>query len=509
MKNDKKKKKNNLHRSPRVDKNNDQHKFAIQSLIDAFGSSVSIDDARSALNDANGDVNVAGDILNKLLVMAANKDDGDGEGEGDYPSMVSGTDWSSSCEASGSSSSWTSSVSGSSEDQDAVAITGLKQKKRVIAATGTVSTMLGKDYVKKVSPRVNGKLKEKFGTGENKEEAEQFLCSMLGDDCELGMAVVRDVLCQCGFNVDKALDVLLDLSTSASEESIDVQNKGGRGQMRGDYLANGTSDCTSQSSEADLHDSIWSIDNGLRSYAKVLTSSEAPRPTITRSNESDMPYEVLESLFNISPSSEHEPSTMDWSKVVKKMQSLGPAMNFNSSSVAESLPETCGKVDDYHLYREPAKRQWEAMKSYYQKAATAYSNGNKAYAAYLSDQAKLKNRYAKGAEERASQDIFKSRNKGIENVITIDLHGQHVKPAMKMLKRHLLLVSFVSSIQTLRVITGCGSHGVGKSVVKQSVVKLLEKEGLKWSEENKGTVLIEMNGCRELSFLDSESDIEE
>ncbi|KAF9621940.1 hypothetical protein IFM89_029160 [Coptis chinensis] len=50
----------------------------------------------------------------------------------------------------------------------------------------------------------------------NEEEAEQFLCSMLGDDCDLSMVVVRDVLCQCGYDVDTALDVLLDLSSSTS-----------------------------------------------------------------------------------------------------------------------------------------------------------------------------------------------------------------------------------------------------------------------------------------------------
>lgn len=34
------------------------------------------------------------------------------------------------------------------------------------------------------------------------------------------------------------------------------------------------------------------------------------------------------------------------------------------------------------------------------------------------------------------------RNKSFENVITIDLHGQHVKPAMKLLKLQLVMVSY-------------------------------------------------------------------
>ncbi|MBA0639716.1 hypothetical protein Goklo_022735, partial [Gossypium klotzschianum] len=40
------------------------------------------------------------------------------------------------------------------------------------------------------------------------------------------------------------------------------------------------------------------------------------------------------------------------------------------------------------------------------------------------------------------------------------------------------------------------------------VTKLLEKEGIQWQEENRGTVLIKLDGCRELSFLESNSDTE-
>jgi hypothetical protein len=40
------------------------------------------------------------------------------------------------------------------------------------------------------------------------------------------------------------------------------------------------------------------------------------------------------------------------------------------------------------------------------------------------------------------------------------------------------------------------------------VIKLLQKEGIEWSEENQGTLLIKLTGYREFSFLDSESDTE-
>lgn len=95
-------------------------------------------------------------------------------------------------------------------------------------------------------------------------------------------------------------------------------------------------------------------------------------------------------------------------------------------------------------------------------------------------------------------DYMTCRNKNIENVITIDLHGQHVKQGMKLLKLHLLFGAYVRckhlicllitfrwqiyiiiiyilfrvydvAVRLFRVITGCGSHGLGKSKLKQSV----------------------------------------
>jgi hypothetical protein len=43
------------------------------------------------------------------------------------------------------------------------------------------------------------------------------------------------------------------------------------------------------------------------------------------------------------------------------------------------------KDDSYHELRKGANDQWNVTKSYYQKAAEAYSKGGRAHAAYLSD----------------------------------------------------------------------------------------------------------------------------
>lgn len=89
------------------------------------------------------------------------------------------------------------------------------------------------------------------------------------------------------------------------------------------------------------------------------------------------------------------------------------------------------------------------------------------------------------------------RNKDIKNAVTIDMHGQQVKDAIRLLKLHLILFSHIPckhlslfascsiheswifseliyifsapAIQFLTVITGCGKHGVGNGKIKQSV----------------------------------------
>ncbi|TYH52992.1 hypothetical protein ES332_D09G067200v1 [Gossypium tomentosum] len=44
--------------------------------------------------------------------------------------------------------------------------------------------------------------------------------------------------------------------------------------------------------------------------------------------------------------------------------------------------------------------------------------------------------------------------------------------------------------------------------LSDQVTKLLEKEGIQWREENRGTILIKLDGYREFSFLESNSDTE-
>ncbi|XP_027190674.1 SMR domain-containing protein At5g58720 isoform X2 [Cicer arietinum] len=476
MKNSRKKKKQKppkkveeTKESKEVIENQEEHKKqrVLQSLFEAFSLS-SMEEAKVAYDIAKGDSDKASEILRRGLVD--NTED---------PFSSSSYCSSSSCSGGVSSGLDLASTSGSSDGfveqrfgDDVVGFKGVKQKKKIVAVTGTVSTILGKEYVRRNSSR-NKRLGNEIV---DKDEAEQFLYSMLGNDCDLNLAVVRDVLCQCGYDVEKALDVLLDLAAN-ERSSNDRQSDYRVDSMddtrflvdydHNDGLIDRRSECTSLSSEGDFSDNIWSLGSFGRNYAEVLTSSKANSHISPGCTKLELPQKVLESLFNIPKSSVRDKSTMNWRNIAKKMQSLGPGVDV-CPNVAEPQQRAYTKGEEYHMYREDARQQWDSVKSYFQKAATAYTKGDRGYAAYLSDQGKEQTKVAQKADTKASHDIFLARNKGIENVITIDLHGQHVKPAMRMLKLHLLFGSYVPSVQMIRVITGCGSHGVGKSKLKQS-----------------------------------------
>nr|GMD18845.1 SMR domain-containing protein At5g58720 isoform X1 [Ipomoea batatas] len=455
---------------------------------------VSVEEAASAYKEANGDLNKAAEILGRLVESR--------EDRSTTSSSVSS--WNA-----GSSSCMSTPEEVFGEDHKAQCAVRQKSKmKKAVASAGTVSTVLGKDYVsstpKKNSSRLKGFNVESYSS---EEDIEQFLCSMLGEESQLSFSVVRDVLCQCGYDADKALNILLELSASSVEQSKQT-NTGEEALLfpeSNDNFTDRISD-SSSSSGSDFQENMGYAGNPCRNQLNLLDGVEHSLPRQGNS-ESQLSKEVLKSLFNMpTPKSvEHEPGTLNWRNVVTKMTSLGLKSEPSpANSIAD--PHNYAKRDDYQVFREASTCHWESMKLYYQKAASAFANGERQYAGYLADQGRAQNRKALEAEEKASQNIFEARNKSIENIITIDLHGQHVKEAMRLLKLHLLFGAFGRSVRLFRVITGCGGQGVGKSKLKLTVINLLEKEGIKWSEENRGTLLIKLHGQTNFSFLYSDSD---
>ncbi|CAI9778711.1 unnamed protein product [Fraxinus pennsylvanica] len=520
MKQSKKKKRSRVSKKEKAkspaassESSNENVERVLKNLTEAF-SSVSLEQAASAYKEVNGDPNRAAEILAKAVESAVDEDHSTS-----CSSSSANYNMDTSSSSNGNYNVDTSSSSSASEFvqandcvQQGFKLNSKIRSKKVVATAGMVATMLGKDYVRSTPNKSSLKWKGFHEDSWSREDKEQFLCSMLGSECDLNLGVIRDVLCQCGYDFEKALDVLLELSGSSSKQSKCCYDSTDGEDAQFLLESNGSlSDeilnSTSHPSEIEVQDNVSPTVNLFRNLSEVSTASESHCLKETGNSESELPLEVLKSLFNMPTpkNAEHEPNTMNWRNVVKKMESLGQRLEPGGGEQEQSLH---AKGDEYKAFRVTAKQHWESMNSYYQKAATAFANGEREYASYLSEQGRLHNKRAQEADEKASQDIFTARNKNIENMITIDLHGQHIKQAMRLLKLHLLFGACVRSVQLFRVITGCGRHGVGRSKLKNSVIGLLQKEGITWCEENSGTLIIRLDGRSNFNFLDCDSDSE-
>lgn len=141
-----------------------------------------------------------------------------------------------------------------------------------------------------------------------------------------------------------ASEALLELSSSSydlSKTSGCSENSSNDRETRfivdcRNSLADRASDSTSHSSGNEDQDNVQPLGFGYREYSNVLVSSGTHPLTNTRSTDSELPQKVLDSLFNSQRSLEHDPGTMNWKSLVKKMESLG--QRFDSCPSNTELP---------------------------------------------------------------------------------------------------------------------------------------------------------------------------
>ncbi|EPS65980.1 hypothetical protein M569_08798, partial [Genlisea aurea] len=153
------------------------------------------------------------------------------------------------------------------------------------------------------------------------------------------------------------------------------------------------------SSNSDFHGNLQFTGNFFRNRRDLPESGETRASDLRIDSESELPQKVLESLFNmpVSKNSERDPETMNWKIVVEKMAAL--CKDFEPDALdPTNLRNADG--EEYRVLRESANQHWDSMKSYYKKATTAFTNGNRAYAAHLSEQGRLQNKMAREADEK-------------------------------------------------------------------------------------------------------------
>ncbi|KAK9131761.1 hypothetical protein Scep_011289 [Stephania cephalantha] len=399
----------------------DEEAKVLGELLDLFGSAFSLKEIASAYCEAGRDGNVAANIL------CRSQECGSKPGSGLVSSEVS--------------------INGVSMTQEKSEVMlekrnygsrgGIGSKtKRVSVSLGTVSSVIGKDYSKptvlqygKCETTKPVKLNsdefpvtELWGEDESLDsttskermhhEMEDFLQKMLGNGYKLGMDVIREVLvetyvslplCCCGYDMNKSMEKLLDISASRTLNKCD------------DIV-----DCSAENSIGNISRPESRLNTENLQQMDISPSNETKPPTQDQDKERyDLPKELLASLFSVSKRFEKSPPKSRTVRPKKKTVRIKHGMvvppgTHSTADLSDEIVETQKEEEEkeeddadeaffvfslpnshfivineeevYHVLRRAAKAHWITMKEYYKAATVAFAEGDLGLASKLLEQ---------------------------------------------------------------------------------------------------------------------------
>lgn len=476
----------------------------LERLLDVFGSVVSLDEIAAAYCQADWDPIIAGDILGGQ--QASSFGATTSESEEKIEDSVALT---SEFEEVGDS---VISTSESVSEIDAErAGPSSSKKKKLSVSMGTVSSMIPREYVRnrplitETSTRIKPqKLSgDDFFTPELRDEkaplgsaamsetlpssVEEFLFKMLGSGFSLDRKVIGDVVGQCGYDLSKSMDKLLDMSASTLGMSDDIINIGVKKSAGSPDVASVASQETPSMSDPSICSKVnIKTKNGLN-----LSKKEQERYEIQK--------EILQALFDAPGRYD------DVDAVICPLREVGKSMQV-SHIVEKPLPETLerqilirtpqsdAKSDEeneesYDVLRKAVKEYWITMKEYYNAASEAFSKGDNDKANKFLEEGQFFMMKARETDEKSSQKLLETSCSSSKEIVTLDLHDLEPKDAVRLLKIQMTSLCGFSSIQYLKILVGSTAEEA-KGPRKRLVLKFLERDSIAWTEEENGTVLV-------------------
>ncbi|RZC46502.1 hypothetical protein C5167_039457 [Papaver somniferum] len=380
--------------------------------------------------------------------------------------------------------------------------------KKLSVSIGTVSSVLGKGYaatntsanvpVRATKPlKVDIKdflvdelidrdvssdsaaMKDQMHTG-----IEEFVFKMLGNDgFQLDMDVIREVLGACGYDAEKSMERLTDLSALKMKNDKDI-------------IGSSTPKSCPQIAES--------------SKLKSSSSESSEQMDLRQSRDKeryDLQKEVLASLFNVPEMIDEDPKRVSIGRRVvqprpgRKIVTEPYKDTEHSTDFLKPLQESDDEKDDRHkVLRRVATEHWTTMKEYFKSAFDAYAKGNLALAEQLREEGQSYNKKARDADEMSNQLNLVQREEKESYVTPVDLRDFDKGEAISKMKFYLKTHSGIPG-HHLKVVIDDGD--TKKASRRRRVLKLLEKESIKWTGEgNEGTIWIQMDEINptELSF---------
>lgn len=111
-----------------------------------------------------------------------------------------------------------------------------------------------------------------------------------------------------------------------------------------------------------------------------------------------------------------------------------PQMKTIPSKPPEPIPDKSQQE-----YRQEANMHAQKRNQYFNLALQAYMRGDGKTAKQLADQGRVEDRLMREAHYKASMLVFKTQNRDLNTLYTIDLHGLFVNEALDKLEQHIKL----------------------------------------------------------------------
>lgn len=312
-------------------------------------------------------------------------------------------------------------------------------------------------------------------------DIEEFLFKMLGDGFQFDVKMIHEVLGLCGYDLEKSMETLVDLSASTLEKSDDVVIGCAEKEM---YLKIGSISGKSESSSSQSNDRL------------VKPNKKESRKK--NNNNCDLQREILGALFSAPERVEEVPKqpsvrtrTVYGRKAVEPVKESMVEQTFVAVKPLAGQNEVEDEDEDsFPVLRQAVKEYWGTMKEYYKAATDAYTKGDQVRAYKLMEEGQFYNRKAREADEKSAQKLLETR----DDEMLLDIGTLEPKEAIKLLKFHLSSLAGIPTIRFLKVFAGDDVGENKKGCLKRLVLKLLAKESIQWNEGEDGkTIVIQLD----------------
>ncbi|KAJ7948634.1 SMR domain-containing protein [Quillaja saponaria] len=453
----------------------------LEWLLEVFGSAFSLEDIASAYFQARSNVDVAGEILSASQGTTSNIGT---SASSDKVEVVSET---TNLPSESGESALSSKMSSANESQNVIGKNYVRPKisrnecpeaKKPLKLDATEIPIFDV-WSEEAS------LSKEVKSCSMSNDLEGFLFEMLGYGFQLDRNVIQEVLGHCGYDVQKTMDKLLDMSASTLEKCDDLVG------LAGENSAEKCPDIESAPCEG----------------ASITTKTLPGSPK--KDNERfGLQKEILEALFTVPERPDELPKRTRLVRETRRSRPCGkPVVELPSDTILEHKivavePQAVIENDDengYEVLRRGVKEYWITMKEYYRAAFEAFTKGDHERADKLLQQGHFFNSKAREADEKSAHMLLETR----DDEVSLDLHLHEPREALQLLRLHLTNLSGTLAFTYLKVIVGTDDEDTKKGARKRLIIKQLDKESIKWTEEDNGRVIriqLDVINPKRLSF---------